>query len=268
MKAVAATQPHDPQAGMFGVDESALRRSYAAKKLATAVDVLPIQYGKANALLPAVHGFNGRVLDGEPQLLQQSFELRYQVYCLERGFLPAERYPTAIETDAFDAHSLHIGTLDPLGALVGTARLVRPSAEGLPIFEHCQLSGGVELQRARVTGVEVSRLAVSRQYRRSRDGGGALVVALYRSLYEVSKTFGYTHWLVATEPSLQRLVAKFGFPFRQIGPEVDYLGPVAPYLMDLSEFDRVVMSGKHSALETFHDVLKRDLASSPQLATA
>lgn len=203
-----------------------------------------------------LHGFNGRVLDGEPQLLQQSFNLRYQVYCLERGFLPPENYPNHIETDAFDAHSLHIGTLDPLGALVGTARLVRPSGAGLPMLGHCKIvSHEVELYKARATVVEVSRLAVSRQYRRPRNGSGALVVTLYRSLYEASKAFGYSHWLVATEPSLQRLVARFGFPFRQVGPEVDYFGPVAPYLMDLSEFDRIILSGKHPVLASFLDVL-------------
>ncbi len=207
------------------------------------------------------------MLDGEPQLLEQSFKLRYQVYCLERGFLPAEHYPNQVETDAFDTHSLHVGTLDPSGALVGTARLIRPSVFGLPIFDHCHVSCSTdELQWARATTVEVSRLAVSRRYRRARNGSGALVVTLYRALYEVSKARGYTHWLVATEPSLQRLVAKFGFPFRQIGPEIDYFGPVAPYIMDLSEFDQVVVSGKHSVLASFRDVL--ELAFSRHLATA
>lgn len=223
----------------------------------------------SGGLESAIHGFNSRMLDGEPQLLRQSFNLRYQVYCLERGFLPPEDYPEQVETDAFDAYSLHIGTLDPLGSLVGTARLVRPSLAGLPLFDHCEIfADEVELHRARATVVEVSRLAVSRQYRRPRNGGGALVVALYRSLYETSKAFGYTHWLVATEPSLQRLVTRFGFPFRQIGPEIDYFGPVAPYLMDLSEFDRVIMSGKRPVLASFLDVLEAHLASSRQLATA
>ena len=42
-----------------------------------------------------------------------------------------------------------------------------------------------------------------------------------------------THWVVAREPSLQRLVSSFAVPFRPIGPLTDYYGPVAPYLVEL-----------------------------------
>lgn len=201
---------------------------------------------------PEEPDFTSRVIDHEPTLLRQSFQLRYQVYCLERGLLPAEDYPDHLETDAFDKHSIHIGTLDRSGTLVGTARLVRPNIAGLPIFDHCDISSDeIELHRAHSTMVELSRLAVSRQYRRPRNGSGKLVVTLYRSLYETSKAFGYTHWLTATEPSLQRLVSKVGFPFRQVGPEIDYFGPVAPYLMDLREFDLSIYSGRFPVLRTF-----------------
>lgn len=241
----------------------------AVKKLAISVDLSsdPDEAFESTAPPPPpVHGFNSLMLDGDSQLLQQSYRLRYQVYCVERGFLAVENYPNEVETDSFDAHSLHVGTLDPFGALVGSARLVRPSQDGLPIFDHCPIFPDAELPQGPARLVEVSRLAVSRRYRRPGNGSGALVVTLYRSLYEVSKALGYTHWLAATEPSLQRLVAKFGFPFRQIGPEIDYFGPVAPYLMDLSEFDRIILSGKHAVLATFREVLERALASSPQLA--
>src|SRR5690606_32062710 len=50
--------------------------------------------------------------DDTPALLEASYRLRYQVYCRERGFLPAECYPDEIETDAFDAHAVHLGVLN------------------------------------------------------------------------------------------------------------------------------------------------------------
>ena len=42
-------------------------------------------------------------------------------------------------------------------------------------------------------------------------------------------------------------------PFRLIGPESDYFGLVAPYQMDLQEFDRVILSGQFPGLDTFVD---------------
>ena len=47
------------------------------------------------------------------------------------------------------------------------------------------------------------------------------------------------------------LLAQQGLPFRVIGPESDYFGLVAPYQMDLQEFDRIILSGQFPALDAF-----------------
>ena len=83
------------------------------------------------------HYFCARTIDGQRALLEQSYRLRYQVYCLERKFLRAEDYPNGLEIDEFDRHAAHIGAIDSHGELAGTARVVRSSEQGLPIFEHC-----------------------------------------------------------------------------------------------------------------------------------
>ncbi len=83
------------------------------------------------------HYFCARTIDGQRALLEQSYRLRYQVYCLERKFLRAEDYPNGLEIDEFDRHAAHIGAIDSHGELAGTARVVRASEQGLPIFEHC-----------------------------------------------------------------------------------------------------------------------------------
>src|SRR5262245_46458581 len=94
---------------------------------------------KAGGREGACDGLTGLVIDDDPYLLEQSYCLRYQVFCLERGFLPAENYPDQREVDKFDAHSIHIGVLDMEGRLVGTVRLVEPSLYGFPLFHHCSL---------------------------------------------------------------------------------------------------------------------------------
>lgn len=215
--------------------------------------------------------FRALELDSTPALLEASFRLRYQVYCLERHFLPAQYYPDGIETDVFDQHAVHLGVLDAADCLVATARLVPRTLDGLPMFGHCSvLVGDPVLANPHAPIVEVSRLAVSRQYNRrkgdehyalegggtTRTGerrreGGEIVMTLYRALYQASKRHGFTHWLAATERSLQRLVTRYRFPFRQVGPEVDYFGLVAPYLMDLAEFDAEILSGQVPALRDF-----------------
>jgi N-acyl amino acid synthase of PEP-CTERM/exosortase system len=220
--------------------------------------------------------FQCREIDDTPTLLEQSFGLRYQVYCLERAFLNPEHYANHLEIDAFDAHALHFGTMNLQGELVGTARLVQDGVAGFPLLLHCKIFPyETEFYRPENTVVEVSRLSVSRKYRRLKIDGpygnqsapavyagkerrgehaqneGELIVSLYRALYQASKRHGITHWLAATERSLHRLLAKFGFPFRLIGPQTDYFGPVAPYLMDVSEFDQVILSHKKPLLDEF-----------------
>jgi hypothetical protein len=76
-------------------------------------------------------------------------------------------------------------------------------------------------------------------------------LAVAKGVYQASKHVGATHWIVATERSLQRLLARNGFPFVQLGPEFDYFGPVAPYSMNLAEFERVILSGRYPALADF-----------------
>jgi N-acyl amino acid synthase of PEP-CTERM/exosortase system len=220
--------------------------------------------------------FTGLVLDDAPRLLEESYGLRYQVYCLERRFLPADDYPDHLERDVFDRHAVHIGVVNAQGGVVATARIVELSDAGFPIFEYCKLFPGERpLHDHKKYVVEVSRLSVSRTYNRrigdafyslqgptaridgpERRGGGEIVLTLYKALYQASKRRGFTHWVVATEKALQRLVARYGFPFRVIGPETDYYGMVSPYLMDLTEFDKVILSGRVPLLREFLDGLE------------
>lgn len=237
--------------------------------------------GPRDARFPDVMSqyFSGLVLDDTPQLLEDSYRLRYQVYCLERRFLPAEDYPDHLEIDVFDRHSVHVGVVNNQQSLAATARLVELSVAGLPLFDHCTIfPDQPPLHDAARRVVEVSRFCVSRNYNRragdgyyslqgatdringlERRGGGEIVLTLFKALYQACKRRGFTHWLAATEKSVQRLIAKYGFPFRLIGPETDYYGRVSPYLMDLTEFDRVISSRRISLLDDFLDGLEPEL---------
>ena len=112
----------------------------------------------------------GRQINSDPQLMDESHRLRYQVYCLERGFLNPADYPNRRECDEFDPYSLHLGVTAPEGSLLATARLVKVNTVGFPLFRHCRLYPR-ELDRFQdMTRVaEISRLCVSRNLRRPPD---------------------------------------------------------------------------------------------------
>ena len=84
------------------------------------------------ATLRPARSLNAMVIDSLPHLLQESYRLRYQVYCVERGFLLPAKHPQKREIDAFDHGSIHVGAVDHRGELAGTARLVLPIHGTLP----------------------------------------------------------------------------------------------------------------------------------------
>jgi N-acyl amino acid synthase of PEP-CTERM/exosortase system len=224
----------------------------------------------------AIADLQATPIDHMPELLESSYRLRYQVYCLERGFLRPEDYPLGLEMDEFDPISSHVGAVDAYGELAGTARLVKDTAAGFPLFHHCSIFPQERHDTPNDRLVEVGRLSVSRHYRRRladgalnagsalnprrsadyqganrRKARGDVLLTIIKAVYQQSKRMGATHWLAATEPSLQPLLARHGVPFRQIGPESDYFGLVAPYRMDVEEFTHVIASGRFPELEGF-----------------
>lgn len=214
-----------------------------------------------------------RVIDASPHLLEASYRLRYQVYCLERQFLDPAAYPTGLEVDAFDPCSVHVGAVDEDGRLAGTARLVMCGALGLPLFRRLSVTPEYAWLCDAPTVAEISRLSISRSYERWQAGAhqndgerhararrraeGEIFLTITRALYHASKGLGVTHWLAATEKSLYRILLRFGLPFRAAGPECDYYGMVAPYLMEIAELDCLIASGGHPRLDDFADGLER-----------
>lgn len=220
--------------------------------------------------------------------LEDSYALRYQVYCLEKGFLPEEDYPSGLEFDEFDDNSLHFGAFNLQGDIVGTVRLVMSSSMGFPLVDHCQIdedelpctlnNSSVINESAHIA--EVSRLAVSKLYRR-RSGDGLycltgvedefidngvsrrrrpeIVLGLYKILYQESKRQGIKSWFAAMEQSLSRLLGHFSFNFIQIGPKVDYYGPVSPFFVEINDIEKGVYSNRPDLFWEFVEGLEAEL---------
>jgi N-acyl amino acid synthase of PEP-CTERM/exosortase system len=231
--------------------------------------------------------FDERLLESAEDL-GKAFTLRFQVYCEEMGFLPACDYPHGIETDAYDKQSLHFGSFNKEDAIVGTVRLVRGDGiDAVPMHERCQLHAHERKRLETITDlVEVSRLAVSRNYRRRTgdglyglsgmpgrcgpEGGDTFerrevafptVLRLYRVMYHSLKRNGLRHILASMETTLFRILRSLRFPFREIGPQVDYYGPVRPFYLDLDELDTRLVDGHPDLLQYFNYGLPPSLQS-------
>jgi N-acyl-L-homoserine lactone synthetase len=159
-----------------------------------------------------------------PELLHEVFRLRYQVYCVERGFEPGE---SGIEMDEFDANSRHIILRHARdGAILGTVRVVAPNLDDpdncFPMqrvadptmFRHLPLA---------TTG-EVSRFAISKERRMTCTSAALLRLSLFRGVMQLSDELGLTHWCAVMERSLLRLLQASAIHMQPVGPLVSYHG--------------------------------------------
>ena len=158
-----------------------------------------------------------------PELVNEAYKLRYQVYCQERSFLEGK---DGTETDEFDKYSYHVLLVNRASReVVGCARLIvgsvsRPNSS-FPIQRLYKgalppgLPGGV--------CAEVSRFAISKA-RRSASSTALMRLALVRGLVRLSGQLGITYWCAVMEPSLLRLLHATSIVFHPLGPLVEYHG--------------------------------------------
>jgi N-acyl amino acid synthase of PEP-CTERM/exosortase system len=232
--------------------------------------------------------FTFKKVDTE-ELLQETYRVRYEVFCQECGFLPAENYPDGLEIDKFDKHSVHFAAFADSN-VVGTCRMIMNSEVGYPIHQHCKVISINEAEIPREGLIEVSRLALRRSFRkRQEDGiygvesylkkseGGILpenpedktsqdrrrnrpvvILGLYRAMYHETRRAGFTHWYAAMEKKLWFNLKAFHFTFQEIGPQVDYYGPVTPYLGIIEQLEKEVSSNSPELWSYLLDGLEKE----------
>lgn len=211
-------------------------------------------------------------LGQDEAVMQRIYEMRYEVYCEEYGFLPEKNYPTRSEMDEYDVQSLHFGAFNLRQELVGYVRLVQADAQSeFPFQNHCKLlfEGAVLPEASHA--LEISRLMVRRNYRRragdllagvrqsfkgltpehdERSNSPQILLSLYRQIYSYSLKHNIHYWYAAMERSLARIMVRMNFGFRQLGPPTDYYGVVAPYLANIRETE-ILIGQKNQALLTW-----------------
>jgi N-acyl-L-homoserine lactone synthetase len=182
----------------------------------------------------------------DPAVLRHIFQQRHGVYVFER-YIEPDVFPGGVFRDSFDDVSAHIAAFDAYGSIVGSSRVVPPTALGLPtqrLFRLPEIGLGCE-----VVG-EVGRLAVNPPH---RGHARVVVTGLIAGIYRALRSRGLSHFLAFMHPALVRMLNSLRIPVRPLcelppGPDQrsarqvmnGYFGRggVRPTLCSLDEMDR------------------------------
>ena len=114
--------------------------------------------------------FHFHKVEKDDDRLVDLYKLRYQIYCNECGFEKPEDHPGEMEQDEFDDVSTHFcGFISDTKEIIGTARIILPSAKGFPIKKHFTLDQDALAAIDESKVGEISRLAISKSFRRSQN---------------------------------------------------------------------------------------------------
>ena len=151
--------------------------------------------------------------------------------------------------------------------MIGTARIILPTASALPIQEHFDV-GSFFTKIKGHKAAEISRLAISKQFRRRaidrvifnkdknynaelekhqeataniakerRKYEHELIRGLYLLIYRESLDLGLTHWCAVMAKGLHFMLCRWGIHFEQIGPEKEHHGVRAPYALSIKALE-------------------------------
>ncbi|KPQ01339.1 PEP-CTERM/exosortase system-associated acyltransferase [Marinobacter sp. HL-58] len=206
------------------------------------------------------------------EAINEVFEVRYQVYCIDRSFENPSCFPDNREHDSYDPRSSHaLIRHRKTGHSVATVRLVmagnHPEQADFPMEAPC-LHRMSRRAREAVAGArrdqiaEISRMAVSREFRRrlneqntvsgvsetacykdAEKGKRAvpyISLGLFAAILQMSVRHNITHWMAVMEPAQLRLLKRFGVEFDHVGPVLEYHGLRRPAFTEAASLiDRI-----------------------------
>ncbi|HET8710338.1 MAG TPA: GNAT family N-acyltransferase, partial [Spongiibacteraceae bacterium] len=172
-------------------------------------------------------------------LRKDVYRLRYKIFCEKLGYAMDHR--DGLESDEYDRDSLHIllrerASQEP----VGCARLVMPQRAG-KIWLPFDLYGVPHVDRSlfnwnhvnHVRSVEVSRLALDVPNDHASTAKGIstpfLATTLFYAATAIIIHLNVENVFMVIEPSLGRLISRFGIKLDQISPPFEYYGQRATF---------------------------------------
>jgi len=195
-----------------------------------------------------------------PELLRKAYRLRYQVYCVENPFENPDEQIDQCETDEYDDRSAHTLLIHRrTGEVAGASRVILPHKSGpLPVstlLHSADLRRFAEFPVARTA--EISRFAVSKQFRRQRGeerfadvGFGEttstheinerrlmpyITLGLMKGVFDICRDYEISHLAAVMEPPLIRILRRLSLEFMPIGGLVEHHGCRQPCIAQVAD---------------------------------
>ncbi len=193
-----------------------------------------------------------------PELLDQAFKLRYEVYIKDCGYEFHNPYGAdEIEKDSYDEHSYHCLLFHkPTNNPIGYIRLIPYKKNGgylLPVEKF-----GINFKKSIISKLrsstmgEISRMAIHPSFRRrlsdrlykfecSENSNGSrfrvnyLPASLVLACGALMKNHHMEHSVALMEYKLAVLIKKYGVVFEKIGDSIQLNGTRTPFLMSSQE---------------------------------
>ena len=197
------------------------------------------------------------------ELKNEVYKLRYQVYCIETGFLNSEHYPDGLEFDEFDQQSIHyLIRHRKSGEYAATTRLILPDANNpeklFPVECHCEIDNLAFMQPInRIHLGEVSRFCVSKTFKNRKNEVHTLAgideewpdyftlderrtfphiaIALITCFIKASHENDIQFLFACMEPAFFRFVSPLGIKLTKIGPLANYYGERWPATIKITD---------------------------------
>ena len=210
-----------------------------------------------------------------PELIDEAYKLRYQVYCEEKGYEDASQCPDRREYDEYDSRSMHslIRHRDS-GIYIGVVRLILPQCSTddmpLPVEKFCKLNLAeshphlASLPKQSIG--EISRFSVSKVFRRRIAEQGLvwgipredecynsgivaslnrrhlplITMGLIAGAFDMCTEHNIDYCYAAMEPTLLRLLKGIGINFQPLSMPVEYHGRRVPSFFPVNDLKKVM----------------------------
>ncbi|MDJ0647336.1 MAG: PEP-CTERM/exosortase system-associated acyltransferase [Xenococcaceae cyanobacterium MO_188.B19] len=227
-----------------------------------------------------------------PELQQEVYKIRYQVYCEELQYEPKEEFLNGMEQDIYDSRSIHCLLRHRISdRYIGCVRLVLPDPEQLDdqfslekIFQHDFQLTETEFYNY----AEISRLAIIGDFRKRQGENTSSVgllfadnqpdslpnsqdrrifpltlVSLYLGCTSLLMSFNIKNALTVMEAKLSRHLRLCGIPSCLIGDFVNFHGEQAPFLLSPTNIMTSMDSEVSTLFNAIHSELKVKIDNHP-----
>ncbi len=222
-----------------------------------------LQYLKGHILNSLYNQTFETVRADTKELREETFRLRYQVFCIENNFLNLKDYSDKMERDEFDDHSKHILLrYRPTGEFIGSMRVILPHKDKLertfPVQETDIDHPLAKDTKAMSNHCEFSRLLILGSFRNKMQKNGKhqnvyagkerkgnwlqrqfipyAPVGLFRAACEIAAENGIENCFSIMEPRHLKAMHRLGINrIQNLGEPIEYHGIRQPFALNLFE---------------------------------